>query len=393
MYPPHHLGGYELVWQSATRALRAAGHEARVLTTDARPVPGDPSEEDADVHRELRWYWRDHGWPRLSPRQRLALEQHNVRVFDRHVRDLAPDAVVWWSMGGMSLSLIASVRCRGLPAVGFVHDDWMIYGPKVDAWLRGVRRLPAPLASTVGRVTRIPVDADLDGASRWLFVSETTRRRARELGGLSLRDSGIAHSGIDPSYVGRPLSTHPWRWRLLNVGRIDPRKGIDTAVDAVMALPREARLTVVGEGDERELAALRARAARLGVAERVRFVGARGREALRELYGASDVVVFPVRWEEPWGLVPLEAMALGRPVIATGRGGSGEYLRDGKNCLLFQADDPSALARALRRLAQDDALRARLQAGGLATAQLYTDAIFNKRVVAEVEAAAARYRA
>ena len=91
-------------------------------------------------------------------------------------------------------------------------------------------------------------------------------------------------------------------------------------------------------------------------------------------------MVFPVRWEEPWGLVPLEAMAKGRPVLATGRGGSAEYLRDGENCLLFEADDSSALARALHRLASDPALRARLRAGGLETAPRHTEALFNQAV-------------
>ena len=57
------------------------------------------------------------------------------------------------------------------------------------------------------------------------------------------------------------------------------------------------------------------------------------------------MVVFPVRWEEPWGLVPIEAMARGRPVVATGRGGSGEYLRDGENCVLFEADDAERARR------------------------------------------------
>ena len=73
-------------------------------------------------------------------------------------------------------------------------------------------------------------------------------------------------------------------------------------------------------------------------------------------------------WEEPWGLVPLEAMALGRPVTASGRGGSSEYLRDGENCLLHVPGDPVSLAETVRRLAGDEALRERLLTGGLRAA-------------------------
>jgi glycosyltransferase involved in cell wall biosynthesis len=98
--------------------------------------------------------------------------------------------------------------------------------------------------------------------------------------------------------------------------------------------------------------------------------------------------VFPVRWEEPWGLVPLEAMARGRPVAATGRGGSGEYLRDGENALLFEAGDPAGLARAVARLAEDPALRERLREAGLETAPRHTEVQFNAAVLREAEAAA-----
>jgi glycosyltransferase involved in cell wall biosynthesis len=118
----------------------------------------------------------------------------------------------------------------------------------------------------------------------------------------------------------------------------------------------------------------------MGVADRVHFAGHCGRAEIVEAYGRADAVVFPVRWEEPWGLVPLEAMGRGRPVVATGRGGSGEYLRDEHNCLLFDADDADSLAAALIRLAGDAALRARLRRNGLETARRYTEALFNETV-------------
>jgi glycosyltransferase involved in cell wall biosynthesis len=77
-------------------------------------------------------------------------------------------------------------------------------------------------------------------------------------------------------------------------------------------------------------------------------------------------------------------MAQGRPVVATGRGGSAEYLRDGENCLLYEAGDAAALAAAVRRLAGDDALRARLRAGGLETAPRHTEPVLNAAVEAAV---------
>src|SRR5438067_10123275 len=108
MYPPHHLGGYELVWRSAMDHLRQQGHATRVLTTDFRAHADAP--DDPDTFRQLRWYWRDHSWPRLSWLDRWRLERHNHAVLERHLRELRPDVVSWWAMGGMSLSLIEQVR-------------------------------------------------------------------------------------------------------------------------------------------------------------------------------------------------------------------------------------------------------------------------------------------
>jgi glycosyltransferase involved in cell wall biosynthesis len=83
-------------------------------------------------------------------------------------------------------------------------------------------------------------------------------------------------------------------------------------------------------------------------------------------------VIFPSRWDEPFGLVPLEAMTQGAPVVATRRGGSAEFLADGGNCLEVTADDPGGVAAAVRRLAGDAALRRRLIEGGRKTAARYT---------------------
>ena len=83
-------------------------------------------------------------------------------------------------------------------------------------------------------------------------------------------------------------------------------------------------------------------------------------------------MVFASEWPEPYGIVPLEAMACGVPVIATGTGGSGEFLEDGGNCRLFQAGDPVSLAAAAREVAEDAELRATIVAGGLETARRLT---------------------
>jgi glycosyltransferase involved in cell wall biosynthesis len=379
MYPPHHFGGYELVWRSAVAHLREGGHAVRVLTTDFRRpeiAPGTP--EDDDVHRELRWWWRDHAWPHFGLRERLAIERQNAQTFARHAESFAPDVVAWFAMGGLTLSLLEHARRRGIPAVAFVQDDWLVYGPGQDAWARLFRRRGGRLlAPAAERATGVPLRLRDPEAIRWLFVSASTRERAAELGGRRPARSEIAHSGFDRTWLRERSDAPAWRWRLLIVGRLDPRKGIETAIAALGLLPPEATLTIAGDGEPAYERRLRELAARIGSPGRVTFAGGQDRAGLAGLYADADAVVFPVTWEEPWGLVPLEAMAVGRPVVATGRGGSAEYLADGVNSLLFAAGDAAALAAAVRRLAGDPALRAQLIAGGHETAPRHTDAVFN----------------
>ena len=369
LYPPHHLGGYELVWQTAVGRLRERGHSVRVLTSDFERNGGSGEEDDAV--RKLRWYWRDHEWPHFGYRERLELERHNAAVFEGLLDDFAPDLVSWWAMGGLSLSLIERARRRGIPSTAVVCDEWMLYGPDRDAWIAGFRgplRLAAPVA---GAVTGIPARVDLSNAGPALFPSETLRRRASER--WPLRKTRVVHQGPDAAFSRAPA--HDWNWRLLYVGRIDPRKGIDTAILALAMLPPSATLKVVGGGDEAHLTELRELASESGLADRVEFTE-RPQAELPAEYAAADVLVFPIRWLEPWGLVPLEAMAVGTPVVATGEGGSGEYLDDGRNCLLFEPGSAEGLAAAVERLAADGGLRERLRGGGFETAASIDEGAF-----------------
>lgn len=383
-YPPWSIGGYEAIAAGAVEALRRAGHRVRVLTT----VP-DPSDRtvssvvDPDIHRELRWYWRDHEFPRFGLRETVELERANTAVLDRHLEELEPDAVAWWAMGGMSLSLLEQVRRAGLPAVGVVGDDWMTYAPAVDSWTRRFSGWRRPAAPAAERVARIPATVDLVRAARWVFISERVRSRALGLG-LDGLDGVVAHPGVDPRrFTARAPKT--WRWRLLYCGRIDPRKGIGTAIEALRSLPPQATLTVDGDGDRQHGAELASMARRLGLADRVHFTCS-PRAEVPNAYAAADAVLFPVLWEEPWGLVPLEAMATGRPVVASrAGGGAAEYLRHGQNCIQFPPGDSPALAQALVRLESDLELRARLISAGIDTAGRFTEQRFYEAVERELE--------
>ncbi len=345
LYPPQHLGGYELMHRAVVEALRRRGHDVGVLTTDTVVRPGAPGEDDPGVERSLRWYWRDHRFPRMAPWTVRAIERHNRSAFARAVA--GADLVSYWAMGGLSMALLGAAD--GVASVAVVHDHWPAYGPLVDrSWRRRTVALP---------------DA--------VWVSEWLREG---------RPGQVVPSGYDERVFTPAPPRGEWgpRTRLLLPGRLDARKGHRTALAAF----GPGGFAVAGAGD----AALERELREAGVA----LLGALDPPALARAYADADAILFPVEWNEPWGLVPLEAMAVGRPVVATGTGGSAEFLRDGVNALLVAPGDADALRGAVDRLARDPALRARLRAGGLATAREHTLGRFVERMVAVHEAYAAR---
>jgi glycosyltransferase involved in cell wall biosynthesis len=370
MYPPHHLGGYELSCRDVVERWRERGHNVLVLTSTMRlpGVDGVSGERDAGTRRDLEIAFRDFDLYTPPLRRRLAIERRNQQALAAALRAIRPDAVSLWHMGAMSTGLITALAGTGVPLVYVVCDDWLSYAPHVDPWMRMFVDRPR-LGAVVQAVARVPATLpDVGASGTFCFVSELTRRRSEESTRWTYPEATVTYSGIDttdfPVAVDPP--ERPWQWRLLHVGRLDPRKDIATAVRALAALPGVTTLNHIGPGDPAYKAQLQELAETLGVADRVSFETL-PRKQLGARYAAADVLVFPPNWPEPFGLVPLEAMASGTPVVATGVGGSGEFLVDGENCLQFPPGDVTGLAEAVRTLAADADLRRRLVAGGLRT--------------------------
>jgi glycosyltransferase involved in cell wall biosynthesis len=133
-------------------------------------------------------------------------------------------------------------------------------------------------------------------------------------------------------------------------------KGIDVAIRAVAQLPGEPLLWIVGQGPEQE--SLQAMIESLGLCQRVRFVGPR--RQVEPLMQAADCALCPSVWSEAVGLVNLEALACGLPVIASRVGGIPEFIEDGLNGFLFTPGDVYELVERIRRLMDDEPLRRRM---------------------------------
>jgi D-inositol-3-phosphate glycosyltransferase len=179
---------------------------------------------------------------------------------------------------------------------------------------------------------------------------------------------------IEQSYAKSVIGIEAGHRMILFTGRIERLKGIDNVVRA-MAILHQRRadwdwgrmcVSVIGgdpseEGlrENGEMARLHELRDELGLSELITFLGARDQDTLQYYYAAADVLVMPSHYES-FGMVALEAMACGTPVIASDVGGLSTLVQDGKTGFRVKVNDPEALAKAIERLMDNEARRRRM---------------------------------
>jgi glycogen synthase len=358
LYPPHHIGGYELGCRDVVEGLRARGHEVNVLTSTFRQPAA--TESAAGVERSLTC--------RVQNDQPAPGILKECRKLAAAVRRGQPDVIYFWNLAGLSFWLPVFARWRRWRLAFFLSDTNFAFW-RVAAWALGPSRRYPFLQTLLGRTWLIrgwPVLENLPCH----FASEFLRRTADQNAITVAGNSRVAHWGIESAAF--PASARS-RWpvkKLLYVGQMIPQKGVHTALEAFALVAREkgyAALTfsLAGGGMHPEYEQnLQALAAQLGVAGRVQFLGKVPRAELPKIYADHDVLVFPSEWDEPFAITPLEAMASGLPVVGTTTGGSGELFRDRETALTFQAGDAADGARALRELCCDRELFEKIAATG-----------------------------
>jgi len=318
-----------------------------LLTLDFFPTPGGGQQYLSQVARRLA-------------------EDHQVVVITpvASAREQEP-----WRRWVVPPTVVAFIR-----ALSAARPDHVLVGHAHPRLL-----IPAALA-TWGRYTTITYGSDYLAAQRcwhrslfnWLLAHSCplitiTWANAERLQALGLPAPVVIYPGTDPNRFAPPPQPPPSPPTLLTVGRLVPRKGIDTVLQALPVLLAEfpgLRYWVVGDGSDR--ARLEQIAHNLGVTQAVEFVGQVSDQILPEVYRMAHIFVMPVREEqetasiEGFGIVYLEAAASGLPVVAGRSGGAVEAVQEGKTGFLVPPNDPEALIQALRKLLTDPALRRRM---------------------------------
>jgi glycosyltransferase involved in cell wall biosynthesis len=350
-------GGQNVHVAALAAGLARRGHRVTVHTRrDDEALPEEVATQDGYnvVHVPA-------GPPRAVPKDDLL---PHMAAFARHLRRrwaAAPPDLVhahFW-MSGLASVAAADALPRPVPVVQTFHA------------LGSVKQRHQGAADT-SPPTRIELERGL--CREVSHVVATCTDEVFELRRLGLPSDrvSIVPCGVDTSvFTPRgPVAPRSERPRLLVLGRLVERKGQDDAVRALAAVP-DAELVVVGGPATDELDAdpevrrLRAVAADAGVADRLVFTGAVARSEVPAWVRSADVVL-AVPWYEPFGITPLEAMACGRPVVATAVGGLVDTVADGVTGDLVPPRDPAALGAVLAALLADPDRRAAYGAAGIA---------------------------
>lgn len=202
-------------------------------------------------------------------------------------------------------------------------------------------------------------------------VAVLDRGTAEAFRSITGRGSTVVRSGLDPKAFDfrlRPLDTAKRPLVVLAVGIFFPHRRFEDLVNAASELVKaglDVRVDIVGSEDyDREYSGqIRALVSRLGLRDRVRFVGSASEAELRRMYSESDAFVFP-NFPQTWGLAVFEAMASGTPTVVSTGCGASEILADGENALLVPPGRPDMIASQLRRLFTDRALYSKLSSEG-----------------------------
>jgi glycosyltransferase involved in cell wall biosynthesis len=360
-YPPLAGGGYGEICADVMGGLARRGHEVAALTAGAA---FDPAAKEAAteidgvaVRRELDYVlaaWR-------HPLRARAAERHDAAILRRELaRGL--DAALVWHLRGVVKPPLRLLHEAGVPVLYMLHDRWVLYerpGSVFVPWARA-----EPLAVRALREPPIAADGIVCFNSEWL--------RDEHAGlGWRPRVSHVVPCGLPAAMLERAGVAAPRRdaRRLLFAGRVDPSKGVHDAVSALGLLPVDVSLSIAGYASEPGyVERLRAQADEWGLTDRIRWLGALTRDELVDAFADHDVLVYPSREPESFGLGVLEAQANGLIAVTSARGGPLEFLRDGENCLIHEPGDEAGLAAAVRQLLESPGLAERLSGRGVETA-------------------------
>lgn len=342
-FPPKHLAGTEIATYNIAKNLATRGHKVHVITSVDEGLSKERIEDGFYIHRISRQKVRFFGvmlfW---------------LRIFWL-LKKINPDIVHAQSIG------------MGMPAFlarKLLRKPYVVWGRGSEVYLPWLYK--KPISKLVMR-----------SASAVIALTEDMKRRMREICNreVSVIPNGIdldRFQGLNPGTLREGLKVNSDEKLILFVGGLKPIKGIEYLIQAMSSIKQsetKAKLLLVGQGEERER--LEQLAKSLGLNDYVRFIGEIPNEEVPEYMAASDVFVLP-SLSESFGIVNLEAMASGLPIVATRVGGLPEIIKEGNNGFLVEPKNPKEIAEKVLLILKDEELSSRISRSNKEKAKRYS---------------------
>ncbi len=327
LYPPHHIGGYEIACKDIVEGFKEQGHTVKVLTSIYgvhKPVINDDAARLLDIRLKL-----NSRQSLFANSLSLFFNSSNYTITKSYIEKFNPDVVSFWSVNGISASTVFAVERKGIPKVFHMFDRSLSY----------LRKTGIKSVSNYLFFNRLNIKHLISSSSE--LKKDYVKRGFRD-------DSIIViPHGVDIKKFPYKEKNTVGVLKLLYVGQLWEGKGVHILLKTAGLLKKQKVnfiLKIVGKGDRHYLKFLHNICEKESIANSVRFLGRVEREDLIRYYHDSHIFVFPAIWKEPFGIVLLEAMATGTPVIASQNGGPLDIVENAASGFFFKIGDYKELA-------------------------------------------------
>ncbi|NER53001.1 MAG: glycosyltransferase family 4 protein [Symploca sp. SIO1A3] len=335
LYPPQLIGGYERAIADCARLLHDRHHQVLVFTSDTQDYTTNYTKADSEpiVQRclSLGGAWTNRGPYWFSPEQVASLTQKNQQILTQELLTFKPDVCLAGNIDFLGLELLEMILVTGIPVAHYVMNASPGYVPEL-----------APHSSQHQYIT----------CSNWL-------RQHLQQRGYPTETTQVIYPGAAVEEFYQAELPSQTQLRIAYASLVMPYKGADVFIEALSLLHAAGvkfRATIAGGTIQPEFVqALYQFIESEGMEELVEFTGALSRQELKQLYRTHNVLVFPSRFQEPFGISQIEAMAAGLTLVTSGTGGAGEIIEHGKSGLLFESENCLDLAEVLSSLPTDPA--------------------------------------
>ncbi|HIK17498.1 MAG TPA: FkbM family methyltransferase [Leptolyngbyaceae cyanobacterium M33_DOE_097] len=329
LYPPQVLGGYERSIADFARILNHQGHSVLVLTTDNPEFETEHLSQrypDPTVERclTLCGQWKRGGSSSWFDDETVEQITHqNLATLAQRLQTFQPEICLVGNIDFLGPAIVHLLLESGVPVVHYVMNKAPGYALEV---------------------------APHHPSHRYVTCSDWVTKTLLEAGYPAETAATIYPGAVVEEFYRETLPPRD-RLRIAYASIVMPYKGIDVLVEALSllnAMGIDFSATIAGDTLQPEFVeTLKAFIASEGFGDRVSFVGGLSRQQLSEMFQTHNVLAFPSRFQEPFGISQIEAMAAGLALVTSGTGGAAEIVESGVDGIIFESENPLSLAESL----------------------------------------------